>query len=134
MGWADAGKRLAQLALHYDYGKDVVPCGPLYRSMEIEDNQIILSFDHVGSGLMAAIKSGLEDPEPLDTKELAHFAISGTNQVWHWAQATIEDDHVVVSSPEVVKPVAVHFAYTATPTEFNFYNKDGLPASPFTTE
>ena len=35
------------------------------------------------------------------------FAIAGDDQVWHWANARIKDDNVVVSSPEVENPVAV---------------------------
>lgn len=130
----DVGKRLAQIALHNDYGKDIVRSGPLYQSMQVQGSQIVLSFDNVGSGLMAATKLGLDAPTPQDTQQLEHFAIAGADQAWHWAQATIQSDTVVVSAPEVTQPVAVRFAYTATPEKFNFYNKDGLPASPFKTD
>jgi sialate O-acetylesterase len=130
----DVGKRLAQLALHYDYGKSIAPCGPLYKSINIKDGQAIISFDHVGKGLMAAHKEGLNNPQPQSSKELAHFAIAGADKVWHWAKATIHGDKVIVSSPQVKEPVAVRFAYTATPAKFNFYNKEGLPASPFKTD
>ena len=37
------------------------------------------------------------------------FAIAGDDQVWHWANARIKDDNVVVSSPEVENPVAVRY-------------------------
>ena len=130
----DVGKRLAQIALHKDYDKDIVPCGPMYKSMEIKDGEIILSFDAVGQGLMAATKKGLETPIAQNTKELEHFAIAGADKKWYWAKARIKGKHVIVSAAEVAKPVAVRFAYTATPANFNFYNKDGLPASPFKTD
>jgi sialate O-acetylesterase len=45
----------------------------------------------------------------------------------------IDGDNVIVSSPEVVKPVAVRFAWTET-AQPNFFNKDGLPAVPFRTD
>ena len=130
----DVGKRLAQIALRNDYGKDIVRSGPLYKSMELQGNQIVLSFENVGSGLITATKNGLDAPVPQSSQGLQHFAIAGADQVWHWAHASIKGDQVVVSSPEVPNPVAVRFAYTATPEKFNFYNKDGLPASPFKTD
>lgn len=130
----DVGIRLAQIALHNDYGKDIVSSGPLYKSMEVHGHEIALSFENVGSGLMAATKNGLDAPVPQSSQGLQHFAIAGSDQVWHWAQASIKGDQVIVSAPEVLNPVAVRFAYTATPEQFNFYNKDGLPASPFKTD
>jgi sialate O-acetylesterase len=83
---------------------------------------------------MAAKKSGLNTPVPQNSNQLEHFAISASDQVWHWAEAKIVGDQVVVSAKEVQNPVAVRFAFTATPENFNFYNKDGLPASPFKTD
>jgi len=40
---------------------------------------------------------------------------------------------VVVSAKDVGEPVAVRYAYTQHPAGCNLYNKDGLPASPFST-
>lgn len=130
----DVGKRLAQIALHNDYGKAIVRSGPLYKSMEVQGNRIVLSFDNTGIGLMAATKTKLDAPMPQNTNQLEHFSIAGADRKWYRAQATIQGDQVVVTSPQVPQPVAVRFAYTATPEKFNFYNKDGLPASPFKTD
>ena len=49
----DVGKRLALWALAKDYGKNVVYSGPLYKSMKKDGGKIVLSFDHVGGGLVA---------------------------------------------------------------------------------
>lgn len=50
----DVGLRLARLALHNDYGQnEIVPSGPLYKSQTIHSDYIDLSFEHIGSGLMA---------------------------------------------------------------------------------
>gem|GEM_PF-1082850 len=38
------------------------------------------------------------------------FAIAGDDQVWHWSNARIKNELVVVSSPEVENPVAVRYA------------------------
>ena len=130
----DVGFRLAQIALHRDYNKEIVRSGPLFESMEPRGHELILSFQNVGKGLMAAKKSGLNTPVPQNSNQLEHFAISASDQVWHWAEAKIVGNQVVVSAKEVQNPVAVRFAFTATPENFNFYNKDGLPASPFKTD
>ena len=49
------------------------------------------------------------------------------------AEARIEGDTVLVSSVEVPNPVAVRYAWADSP-ECNFFNKNGLPASPFLTD
>jgi sialate O-acetylesterase len=50
-----------------------------------------------------------------------------------WAEAEIQGEDVVVSSPEVAKPVAVRYAWDDDP-ECNLVNSAGLPASPFRTD
>jgi sialate O-acetylesterase len=149
------GKRLALWALAKDYGrKDLVHSGPVYRSMKAAGKTIELSFDHVGGGLMAAratpyrsreaaqpldgldglavAGAGTEMPEPTD--KLDGFAIAGEDRTWHWADAAIKGDKVMVSSGEVEQPVAVRYAFSANPVRANLYNREGIPASPFRTD
>ena len=66
--------------------------------------------------------------------KLKHFAIAGDDKKWVWANADIVGTTVVVSSPEVPKPVAVRYAYTMSGDDCNLYNSEGLPASPFRTD
>jgi sialate O-acetylesterase len=131
----DVGLRLALIALADEYGrKDLVFSGPLYKSHTIEGSKIRIAFDHTGSGLMVGKKDG-RDPAVEDRGgALAQFAISGPDDEWHWANATIEGDTVVVSSPDVQTPVAVRYAYSGNPVGCNLYNREGLPASPFRTD
>ena len=108
--------------------------------MKVEDGKIRISFDHVGSGLMAAEK-GPDTPgvaptpcEPGDDK-LKGFAIAGADKRWYWANAEIDGQDVVVSAEEVSVPVAVRYAFRANPMgDCNLYNKEGLPGSPFRTD
>lgn len=131
----DVGWRLSQWALHQNYGRDdLVPAGPLYKSQKIEDDTIRLSFDHVGKGLMVGKKNGLDPAQEDESGTLGRFAISGADKVWHWADAVIDGNTVVVSSKEVSKPVAVRYGYTMNPRGANLYNKEGIPASPFRTD
>jgi sialate O-acetylesterase len=118
------GIRHAYLALKQVYGKDIVANGPLFKKQTIKGNQISLEFDAVGSGLMTARPGKMNS-----------FAIAGNDGKWHWADAKIKGDVVVVSSMEVSTPVAVRYAWAMNPSQRNLlYNKEGLPASPFRTD
>ncbi len=117
----DVGARLALWALAKTHGKDLVYSGPLYKAMKVEGDKIRLTFDHVGGGLVA--KDG----------PLKDFTIAGADGKFAAAQAVIDGDSVVVSSPEVKEPTAVRFAWRHD-AEPNFFNKAGLPASPFRTD
>jgi sialate O-acetylesterase len=118
----DVGQRLALWALAKDYGQeDLVFSGPIYKSMKIEGNIIRLDFDHVGSGLMA--KNG----------DLTHFTIAGEDKLFIVADAKIEGNSIVVSSPKINNPVAVRFGFT-NGAEPNLFNKEALPASTFRTD
>jgi len=118
----DVGKRLAQWALAKTYGKDVVACGPLYKSMRKEGDKIVLQFAYVDGGL--AVRDG---------EKLKGFAIASEDKKFVWAEARIEGGTVIVSSPQVGSPVAVRYAWANNP-ECNLVNKAGLAASPFRTD
>ncbi|CAN5454825.1 sialate O-acetylesterase [soil metagenome] len=115
----DVGLRLAFNALHQTYGRrEVVPCGPLFRSMTREGAFLRLAFDFVADRLVCR------------GEELRGFALAGENGLFAWATAKIEGDHIVVSHPDIPFPLAVRYAWADNP-EVNFYNSAGLPASPF---
>ena len=131
----DVGSRLARWSLSRDYGqKDMVVSGPLYKSLQVDGSKVRLAFDHIGSGLIVGAKQGraaaVEDKEG----KLKRFAIAGADKKWFWAEALIEKDTVVLSSAEVLEPVAVRYAYAMNPDGANLYNREGLPASPFRTD
>jgi sialate O-acetylesterase len=120
----DVGKRLAALALNNTYNIPMVCNGPRYQSMEIKDNQIIVSFDTIGTGLSTPDKYGY----------IKGFEIAGKDQVFHYAKAFIKDNKVILSSDAVVDPVAVHFSWIGDASESNLFNKEGFPAVPFRTD
>jgi len=117
----DVGYRLALNALAKVYQHKVIYSGPIYQSMSFEDNKIRLHFDHVGSGLMA-----LGD-------KLTGFAVAGEDKVFVWADATIDGNTILVSHPDISRPVAVRYAWADNPI-CNLYNREGLPALPFRTD
>ena len=118
----DVGKRLAFWALGTTYGRKTPISGPLYESTQIEGGKIRIRFEHIDGGLVA--KDGVQP---------TGFAIAGEDGKFVPADAEIDDDTVVVSSPRVTAPVAVRYAWADDP-KFNLYNATGLPAAPFGTD
>jgi sialate O-acetylesterase len=116
----DAALRLANIALNRYYKKSISQdSGPLYKSMAVEKNKAVLTFDY---------SEGLHST---GTK-LSYFEIAGADKVFYPAEAKIKGQQVIVQSKNVKVPVAVRFAWknTATP---NLFNGANLPASCFVT-
>lgn len=131
----DVGLRLARWALARDYGqKNVEASGPLFKALKVDGNKIRLAFDHTGAGLMVGSKDGRNPAVENPQGKIKRFAIAGADKKWFWADAVIDGNLVVVSSPEVKEPVAVRYAFQMNPDGANLYNRDGLPASPFRTD
>jgi sialate O-acetylesterase len=118
----EVGKRLALNALAKVYGKDVAYSGPMYKSMNVENNKITLQFTNTDKGLK--IKG---------SKELKGFAIAGSNKKFVWAKAKIIGNEIVVWNSKIKNPVAVRYAWSSNPL-CNLYNGANLPASPFRTD
>lgn len=120
----EVGEKLLLAALKNVYGeKNLVPSGPIYKSMKVKGNKIEISFAECGSGLKTA-----------DGKEPKYFAIAGADQHFVWAKAEIRKNKVIVWSEKVQNPVVVRYAWADNPEGANLCNKEGLPASPFTTK
>ena len=120
----DVGLRLALAALKVAYGKDLVYSGPVYQSMKVEGNKVVLTFTNTGSGLITKDKYGY----------VKGFAIAGADKKFVWAKAQIEGNTVVVYSESVSSPVAVRYAWASNPDDASLYNKEQIPASPFRTD
>ena len=85
------GERLALAARKLAYGNEkIVYSGPIYKSSVKEADSIKIEFDHIGSGL--AVKGG---------GDLNYFAIAGADRKFVWAEARIQNNHVVVWSSEI---------------------------------
>jgi sialate O-acetylesterase len=112
------GERLALCALARHYGEKIPYQGPTFKSVESLPGALKIHFDHTDGGLVA--KGG----------KLGEFSIAGKDRQWHWAEARIEGDTVVLSSATVSEPVAARYAWQSFPTA-TLYNGAGLPAVPF---
>jgi sialate O-acetylesterase len=115
------GERLAFCALAKYYGKKVSYSGPTFASVKRLPGSIRLRFTHTDGGLVA--KGGT----------LAEFEIAGEDRKWYWADAHIERNTVVVSSPSVPNPKEVRYAWQSNPAA-TLFNGAGLPAAPFRTD
>ena len=115
------GQRLAYCALAKYYGKHVVYEGPTLTSFERLPASIRLHFAHTDGGLVAK------------GDKLQEFTIAGEDHKWYWADARIDGDTIVVSSPSVPNPKEVRYAWQSNPAA-NLFNGAGLPAAPFRTD
>lgn len=120
----DVGKRLSAIALHNDYGKNIVFSGPRYSRMKVQGNKAILTFTDTGGGLMTPDKYGY----------LKGFEVAGEDKVFYYAKAYIENDNVIVIADSVQHTVAVHYGWADDAGDANLSNKEGFPALPFRTD
>jgi sialate O-acetylesterase len=120
----DVGGRMALAAEKIAYGDaNIVSSGPIYQSAKVEGNKIVITFNNIGSGLVAKGGDGLNQ-----------FAITDETGKYVWGNAVIKGDKVIVWSDEIAHPLHVRYAWADNPEGANLYNKEGLPASPFTTD
>lgn len=115
------GERLALCALANHYGQKVVYSGPTLSTVERLPGAIRIRFAHTDGGLVTK------------GSKLEEFTVAGDDQKWHWADARIEGDTVIVSSPAVPNPKEVRYAWQSNPAA-TLFNGAGLPAAPFRTD
>jgi len=72
-------------------------------SRPLNAGSIRLHFAHADGGLIA------------HGDKLEEFSIAGDDGKWYWADAHIEGDTVVVSSPSVPSPKEVRYAWQSNP-------------------
>lgn len=111
------GERLARLALHHDYGTDIVPCGPVLKEAVWNGEETVLSFDFA-DGLKTS-----------DAQDIRCFEMASEEENFVPAEAVIRDGKVVLTS-EIRSPRYVRYAWQPF-TRANLVNGDDLPASTF---
>ncbi len=115
------GERLALCALAKQYGKNVAYAGPTLAFVERLSTSIRLHFAHADGGLV------------VKGSKLEELQIAGEDRKWYWADAHIEGDTIIVSSPSVPNPKEVRYAWQSNPAA-TLFNGAGLPAGPFRTD
>jgi sialate O-acetylesterase len=117
----EVGRRLALQARARVYGQDVICCGPVYRTLQVQGDSIQVFFDHA---------DGLKT---LDGGPVKGFSIAGPDQTFRWARARIDENTVWVWHPDIDSPTAVRYGWASNPIA-NLANRAHLPASPFRTD
>ena len=117
------GDRLTRIALANVYGRKIEFSGPMYQGMKLGHGEVRITFKHA-EGLVA--RNG----------PLKGFQLAGADRKFVDADARVEGDIVVVSSPSVPSPAAVRYAWFDYPEGkgCNLYNGAGLPAAPFRSD
>ncbi|CAN5454621.1 hypothetical protein BH09VER1_BH09VER1_36410 [soil metagenome] len=110
--------RLLLQARDVAYHEKLVSSGPVPIKTVAKDGAFVVTFDHVGSGLIA--RGG----------ELKGFEVAGSDLKFVPATATIQGNQVVVRSKEVPTPLHLRYAWDGNPVA-TLANKENLPATPF---
>ncbi|MCE4554299.1 sialate O-acetylesterase [Roseateles cellulosilyticus] len=118
------GQRLAALAMH-ELGLRAAPAtGPRLTGHQARGGEIELRFDTTVGGLRTA-RAG----EPA-----RGFFVAGADRRWAPAQARLDGDRIVLSSPAVPAPVAARYAWVNNASEANVVGGEGLPLPPLRTD
>jgi sialate O-acetylesterase len=119
------GHRLALAARHIVYGENLAYSSPLFRQATAETQPD-------GS---TAMRAWFDHAEGLTSRQspVDGFELAGADHHFVPAQARIEGETVVVSSPALPHPAYVRYGWMGVVTN-NLYNAAGLPMSTFTSE
>lgn len=115
----DVGKRLALIALKNQYDYDLVASGPTYKNHYREGKFLYVNFEHIGTGLV------LQDGENI-------FEIAGEDNNFFPATVKIQGNRIRLNSKHVEHPKNMRYGWKNW-TFGTLFNKEGLPASSFTT-
>ncbi len=120
----EVGRRLALAARSVAYGEKVAFHGPVPQYTRFEGSAAHVEFGTSGGTL--AVRGG--------GTRVHGFQLAGTDQVFHPAEATLQDGRVLVRSAAVPRPAAVRYGWSDNPVEADLINTDQLPASPFRSD
>lgn len=116
------GSRLAYQALARTYGVEGFEFeSPKYKSMEIKDHSVTVSFDDVANGITSY------------DKEVTGFELAGEDKIFYPAKTVVRRKSVVLTSDKVAKPVAVRYLFKDF-AKAELFSAGGLPVSSFRTD
>ena len=101
--------------------------GPIYKSLKINGDKVIVNFDYAQNGITSY------------NKAIVGFEIAGEDKIFYPANAKVirgygsNRSKLEVSSDSVKKPVAVRYG-CKNYFKGNLYNTQGLPASSFRSD
>ncbi len=113
----EVGIRMSKAAQRLIYHEDIMYSGPIPISSSIENNTVVICFQHL--------------EKDSDEVSLNNFELAATDGVFYPASAVRKGDRVYVSYDHIELPAIVRYAWCDNPTDINFYNDAGLPATGF---
>ena len=119
----DVGKRLAYMALNQTYAfKNIAAHGPEFKSMEVKDGKIILSFNYAPDGFNRE-------------NDIRGFEICGSDKVFVPAVARLDNNNlkIILSNDQIPAPVAARYGFRNFQPG-NLANTRDLPVVPFRTD
>ena len=116
------GERVALKALQMVYEKNVAADGPVFKSMTVQGNKVMVTFNS-SSGL--SLKKNTTN---------SNFMIAGVDRKFQWAQARLDGDKLILWNESIAKPVAIRYAWADNPGNSSLNNGAGLPAQPFRSD
>ena len=91
---------------------------------KIKNDIITIEFDNNADSLITINKYGY----------ISGFCVAGSDSVFHWAKAYLNNNRVIVQSNAVKEPIALRYAWANNPGTIDLYSKGGLPVAPFRTD
>lgn len=119
------GRRFATAALNMVYNKSGEYTAPVFESLRVQGDTLIVKFDHVGDGLKTV--TGIDD--------VRGFAICNEDSIYVGAKARIISiDEVAVWNERVKSPQNVTYAWATFNVTSNLANSVDITAAPFRSE
>ncbi|HEX8371238.1 MAG TPA: sialate O-acetylesterase [Chthoniobacterales bacterium] len=121
----EVGRRLARVALNRTYNQKMIDSGPIFKAAVREGAGYRVTFT----------ESALQHRLVLMNDKLRGFELAAADQIFKPALAELSQDRtsILVTSPDVLEPVAVRYAWRDFP-QADLYNREGLPAVPFRSD
>ena len=117
----ELGRRVALLALHDVYGRQIAARGPEFKSASIEGSSVRVRFE--ASKKLTARIPGL----------IRGFALAGEDGTYRFADARIDGDSVILHCDQIPEPKTVRYAWAGIP-DSTLTDESGIPAAPFRTD
>lgn len=119
----NVAKRMVPYVKALVYGEAITHKSPTYKTHQVQDADLFLSFDNLGSGLT-------------NVKPITEFEIAGANMVYQPATATLlTDNRIKLTNASIANPLYARYAFLNF-TTISIFTTDALPLplAPFKTE
>ncbi len=118
----EVGRRLALWALATVHKKWIEHTGPTLLGVR--------PYDDSGGGTQVLLSHSRE-LRTRDGGPVGGFGVAGEDGVYHWVEAEIRGQSIILHHPEGEEIRHVRHAWSDNPVRSNLVNGDGLPAEPF---